>query len=1119
MATVGQQLLSPETGWTRVNDTDSRLVYSSGWLLDASVSGSYRGNYHYTNLVNATMSFSFNGTGLRFVGAIHPNRSNNITVIIDGISYPSSEYGSSYQLQTLWFEKIDLSDTRHDVVLKLNNNAYLDLDAIDIYTPPKTTLANCMSLGDKIICKYTATSNSFGVFSQLGVSTASLLPASAVSNPDGSFFLTLVGWDSLGRKKFVADRNIQSSISWDTLNTSGVSSASGVPVKIDSLTDVIVRLPSGGWDNSSKENEWDKYITESTLGGLIVPGDIVFWNLGSFYCITSSRRNISESLPNYISIRGYGSAGYRDACRTDEVNAIFGFRPLFIDNSPLGFDIVSVSTLSDITVANGTDLTSIILPTVVTVILSNDTAQELAVIWNTSSYNKNIAGSCTFVGELALIEEVLNPSNITASINIIVLAANITSIQSIFESNIFVKYGTDINSLGLLQSTDVLLSNGLTSTLQIVWNSNPTYNPETAGNYVFTGILILPEGIANPSNLKITITVTVKPLGITIQTSTGIIRVAKEKEITSQLGIFSPRIFKGITSGVSIELVKGPRYYCERSTYISSSERLLNFNSDDILKIGSGNHSLFKIPLNKSLGYISKALLKLNVKTIVNNLDIPGRISIYRINNLTDWNEETVTYNSGISYDTSNVLNIFFENEQPGEVVIDITQIIKNIDNSDNDFGFAIYSSDIYLEIDKSEIVMNTEVIPTEIDFPSQIYPNLVYLKWKDVRVPFGTFTKTYVLRSKTELLDFDASKVIFETNNINETEYTDDNPPEKDTHYYYYVYIEQPELNYYFRENAVSAVVKEFVSESDDCSAETNFTISPETTEIISGKIKPKEGSSSIVVFNYENFDWEEFNHLLIECSKDCRFLINTESNLWFKYTYGIFVETDEIINGNTSDELNNMFYEDWNKSWIFNKLNIKIFIPENGFLDRINISYRKNREIVLEKGSPEIYLPIPKNNFRYILQLDNSYELWIMKGLSFDDVQTDYDFYTGPDKVKIRPLDAGNLIGKLYSNIYPVELINSYTNSNFNIRLIVSQNGIAAKKVGDYCLLNDSEIEDQKTKIELSLSGENFRPQYPLNVVLFSGEKKNFYVRIYPTELVSGNSQFQIQAFLEPI
>lgn len=88
-----------------------------------------------------------------------------------------------------------------------------------------TSLGNVNTIGDKILCKYTATtSGQVGYFSELGNTVATLIPVTSSATPDGSFYWAYVGKDYLGRKKFIADRNIQHSISWDALNNAGICS-------------------------------------------------------------------------------------------------------------------------------------------------------------------------------------------------------------------------------------------------------------------------------------------------------------------------------------------------------------------------------------------------------------------------------------------------------------------------------------------------------------------------------------------------------------------------------------------------------------------------------------------------------------------------------------------------------------------------------------------------------------------------------------------------------------------------------------------------------------------------------------------------------------------------------
>lgn len=87
--------------------------------------------------------------------------------------------------------------------------------------------------------------------------------------------------------------------------------------------------------------------------------------------------------------------------------------------------IVSVASLSNITVSNGTPLANIGLPHVVNVNLNNSTTSGAAVIWNggTPTYNGNLPGTYAFIGTISSGSSILNPNNLTAGISVVVPAA------------------------------------------------------------------------------------------------------------------------------------------------------------------------------------------------------------------------------------------------------------------------------------------------------------------------------------------------------------------------------------------------------------------------------------------------------------------------------------------------------------------------------------------------------------------------------------------------------------------------------------------------------------------------------------------------------------------------
>lgn len=127
---VGQQLLTPDIGWKRIDDSDNRILYT-GTKLTAT--GSYNnGTITYFQNNNCKIQFKFYGTKLRIIDTVYSDRSNNIQIKIDGNIYNYSDYSSSLINQVLVFEKNSLPLKVHYVEITNNINNSFGLDAIDI---------------------------------------------------------------------------------------------------------------------------------------------------------------------------------------------------------------------------------------------------------------------------------------------------------------------------------------------------------------------------------------------------------------------------------------------------------------------------------------------------------------------------------------------------------------------------------------------------------------------------------------------------------------------------------------------------------------------------------------------------------------------------------------------------------------------------------------------------------------------------------------------------------------------------------------------------------------------------------------------------------------------------
>lgn len=76
----------------------------------------------------------------------------------------------------------------------------------------RTSLSN-LTIGDYINCEYTAGSNKAGLFSNLGSATKAEIPITGTASPNGTFY-----WIKVAPGTLIADRVVQTAVSWDVLN-------------------------------------------------------------------------------------------------------------------------------------------------------------------------------------------------------------------------------------------------------------------------------------------------------------------------------------------------------------------------------------------------------------------------------------------------------------------------------------------------------------------------------------------------------------------------------------------------------------------------------------------------------------------------------------------------------------------------------------------------------------------------------------------------------------------------------------------------------------------------------------------------------------------------------------
>lgn len=135
MATVGQVLSAPESGWKRYEETDSAFTYlGTSWVsgTGAAYSGG-TGKYTVTSTFHS-VKFNFTGSKIRIISYRGTDRNSAITLKIDDVIYTYTANGSA-QNTTLLFEKIDLIDAEHNAEISVSDatgQKIFEFDAIDI---------------------------------------------------------------------------------------------------------------------------------------------------------------------------------------------------------------------------------------------------------------------------------------------------------------------------------------------------------------------------------------------------------------------------------------------------------------------------------------------------------------------------------------------------------------------------------------------------------------------------------------------------------------------------------------------------------------------------------------------------------------------------------------------------------------------------------------------------------------------------------------------------------------------------------------------------------------------------------------------------------------------------
>lgn len=336
-AGIGDQLTTPEAGWKRYDDSHPAIKYGTGWSTSTG-SAHYNSTIHLATTSLEKVSFKFKGTKIRLAmmmwstGAVSKIR-------IDGVEEEYNQYAASQVNQALVYEKTGLEDAVHVVeIFKKDTSNTSTIDAIDIdatgslFHPDEVQSVDELAVGKRIRCHYQATSNTVGTFSSLGKEVYGdgkndFIPPASSAAPKGSFYYICVDKDYRGRPVLVADRAVQHSISWDTLNSAKIASGGGLPYNfgIDSYK-FNVRLLTGGISSTDhQDSEWTQYIVNGPVGN----GDAT-WNWSTLLSWTST--TVNGSNVQRVN-RGLNSVSFHSSASTDTVGTNRGFRPVLVAES------------------------------------------------------------------------------------------------------------------------------------------------------------------------------------------------------------------------------------------------------------------------------------------------------------------------------------------------------------------------------------------------------------------------------------------------------------------------------------------------------------------------------------------------------------------------------------------------------------------------------------------------------------------------------------------------------------------------------------------------------------------------------------------------------------------
>lgn len=312
---------------------------------------------------------------------------------------------------------------------------------------------------------------------------------------------------------------------------------------------------------------------------------------------------------------------------------------------------------------------------------------------------------------------------------------------------------------------------------------------------------------------------------------------------------------------------------------------------------------------------------------------------------------------------------------------------------------------------------------------------------------------------------------------------------------------------------------------------------ISPDVSDVLfSFSDKYAIGAETIQTTNANQLitdSWQSITSVEIQETinsyTDIRYAISTDGRInWLSYydgkwnaialsdleTKGMTVDT---FAGLTSSQLTSILKNTIDLTILF-KSTEDIYTPK---LDNIKFNYVELPSLVT---TTSINIPVPNLGYRNVLtdEVNVIYTLMLADGIAFDSATTDYDFYTTADRLILKSLNLGTMIGGKTQNIFTFEVINGYPDKAFSVLLNgMTNDGTLAEAKSNYGLLYDHADVKGRTKVELSLDPNQFATtSYPLQFNLAASQKQIVYLRVTPTVYTTiGAKQMRIKLTGRPI